>query len=231
MTEAASPYRSLRFKTPAAAASALAEAVATDLRTAIAARGTASIALAGGTTPARFLSLLSTCDLPWPRVHVTLTDERWVPEGHPRANATMLRETLLRGPAAACAFQPLFVPGRTRAAGMDPLRAALRGLAWPLDIAVLGMGEDGHVASLFAGGGAWDTPGPDLHVVPATSPGGEERVSLTLTSLRAARHRYLLFHGTRKLAVLEAPESRNLPVGALLEGGAHGLCVYVAEEV
>ncbi len=214
----------------AAAGSALASRVAADLRSAIALRGAARLAVSGGTTPAPFLRALASEDVEWNRVHVTLTDERWVPPGHPRANATLVADCLLKDRAAACHWHPLYLPDVGFTAGVARLNADLADFGWPLDVAVLGIGADGHVASLFPGARSWQ--GVDLAqpLVPAVSPTGEERVSLTLATLRSSRQRYLLFSGESKLALVEslATADPELPAAALIADARDPLVAYAS---
>ncbi len=213
-------------------AEALAEAVAGDLRNALQARGHACLALSGGSTPTRFMQELAQKELDWPKVTVTLVDERWVPSDHPRANAGLVRTHLLHGPAAQATFVPLYVRTPTPEGGIDRVRARIDALPLPLDVVVLGMGEDGHTASFFPGGDhldeALDTHGR-TRVLPMRAPGaGEPRITLSLPVLAGARARYLLIEGEAKRRVLiEAIQGANLPIGALLEA-APGVEAYWA---
>ena len=92
---------------------ALAEAVADNLKAGIAERGTASLAVSGGSTPAKFFARARRrrTDVDWDKVIVTLVDERWVPETSDRSNAGLVNEKLLQGPAAAAQFVPLYAGG------------------------------------------------------------------------------------------------------------------------
>lgn len=214
----------------ASAGKALADTVAVRLREAIAARGSARLAVSGGTTPAPFLRALSAAELDWPRVHVTLTDERWVPPGHPRSNAKLVADCLLRDRAAACRWHPLYVDGAGLAEGLDRLNVSFASFGWPLDVVVLGIGEDGHVASLFPGAAPWQSSEPAQPLLAATSPSGEQRVSLTLATLRASRHRYLLFTGERKLSIVQtlATAAAELPAAALVADARDPLVAFAA---
>lgn len=207
---------------PAVAAEALAADVATRLRGALAVRGVASLAVPGGSTPATFLRALSRYALDWPRVTVLPTDERWVPERHPASNAAFIGRALREGPAASCTWRPLYVPGRSADEALATVEARLASLPWPLDVVVVGMGSDGHVASLFP-----DADGERVHparparACAASAPDGTPRLSLTLSALAGARSLYLLIHGREKRALLVDALAREsgapLPVRRLLD--------------
>lgn len=205
-------------------AHALAAAVADELRAAIRARDTATLALSGGTTPLRFLECLAREELDWWRVSVTLVDERWVPKDHARSNARLLREHLLHGSAARAHFMPLY---RDTPEPEDALAAIEADIATllPLDVAVLGMGLDGHVASYFPGGegtaAALDPLTPSRVAVVRAAAAGEPRITLTLPVLAAARAVHLHIEGAAKRAVLERAvagdaEDATLPVHSVL---------------
>jgi len=126
---------------------ALARQVAENLQAAIDTKGRASIAVPGGSTPGPFLSALSLEALDWEKVTVTLSDERCVPAGHARSNQTLVTKSLLRGAAQAARFIPLHADTFEK----EDIETALTTHALPLDVSVLGMGNDLHTASLFPG--------------------------------------------------------------------------------
>ncbi len=236
MAAGAPPPMPLRWHTQAAMpalAAALADAVAATLRRALASRGRATLALSGGTTPGPFLAALATRALDWTRVIVTLADERWVPVGHPRANATLVRDTLLQGAAVVARFVPLYVEAPTPEAGLVEVAAGIDALPLPFDVVVLGMGEDGHIASLFPDGdnlAAALDPHTRARVLPMRAPAaGEPRITLTLPVLAGARSVFLLITGEHKRAVLErASDDASLPVHALLARVSAPVAVYWA---
>jgi 6-phosphogluconolactonase len=202
------------FDDRAAQAAALAEAVAADLSAALRARGRATLAVPGGTTPGPFLTALGDRSLDWERIAVTLTDERWVPVSSDRSNQRLLAETLFRGPAAAAEFAPLYGATAEPADAMGAICATLKRIALPLDVVVLGMGEDMHTASLFPGADrlaqALADGAPPAMVLRA--PGAPEaRVTLTAPVLKGAGRAYVLIQGPAKRAAME--KAATLPAG------------------
>ncbi len=212
-------------------AEALASAVADNLKAGVKARGAASLAVSGGTTPAAFFKALSARDdVPWDKVTVTLVDERWVDETSDRSNGRLVKANLLQGRAALARFVPLYQGGDApdeAAAGK-----AQATVPQPLDAAILGMGNDGHTASFFPGGdtlaAALSVDGP---VIAIRAPGaGEPRVTLTLKCLLSARALYLHIEGEGKVATLKQAEAEgpveDMPVRAILRQTQTPLTIY-----
>ena len=223
------------FANSAQLAEALAADVAGGLRAAIASRGSALLALSGGTTPLKFLHALSRQQLEWLRVVVTLCDERWVPPQHERSNARLVGEALLHGAASAARFVPLYVDAPDPESGLAQAAAQVAALPLPIDAAVLGLGLDGHTASLFPDGDRIDTALDARNaalLLPMRSPtAGEPRITLTLPALVAARALYLHIEGPEKKQVFartvqgEDASPRN-PLRALLQHAGVPLVVY-----
>lgn len=200
----------------------LAEIVARELTEAVAAKGHATLAVPGGTTPGPFLQLLSLEDAPWNKVRVMLTDERFVPETSERSNTRLIRQTLLQNRAAGAAFVPFYAPGETPEDVLDSLTDGLSA-ALPLDVCILGMGEDMHTASIFPGADKLaEALSPDAPaLLPMRAPGAPEpRITLSAKVLRSAMSRHLVIVGAEKRAALE--RARHLtpdeaPVAAILK--------------
>ena len=203
------------FTTPAQQAAALAAAVAQQLTEAVQRHGQASIALSGGRSPIAFLQALNRQPLPWRQLTITLVDERVVPPDHPNSNARLLREHLLHGAAADAHFIPLVTQADQPERDVQRLQSELP----RLDVAVLGMGEDGHTASLFPGvpgvaaALADDCPQPVMLFHPAQTV--EARLSLTWPPLSTAGALFLPIQGARKLAVAQHADAA-LPVSRFL---------------
>lgn len=213
-------------------ARALAQAVAAVLRAACAERGHASLALSGGSTPRRFLEQLARCELDWSRLAVSLVDERWVAPDDARSNERLLRETLPGLTGAR--FVPLYRPVPTPEQALAEVDGEIARMGLPFDAIVLGMGLDGHTASLFPGGDwlaeALDPRGR-ARVVPMRAPAaGQARMTLTLPVLVAARHLFLHIEGQAKRAMFDALASAPspAPLGAVLAARAEPVVVYWA---
>ena len=232
MTAAAHPDWRV-FASSDALAEGLADVVAAALTEALKRRGKAFLALSGGTTPKRFFAALSRRSLDWSRVTVTLVDERFVGEDSPRSNAALVREALLTGAAATARFVPLYRPAADVEAGAAQASSVLSQLPWPLDVAVLGMGIDGHTASFFpdaTDAAALDPNNPSTVAAVHAQSAGEPRLTLTLPRLVEAGLIAVHIEGAEKRVVLERALSTeaNLPVRRIFDHASHPVQVYWA---
>lgn len=210
------------FETQGAASAAAAAEIERALRTAIAQRGRAVFVGTGGRTPAAVYERLRNADLDWSRVTVTLSDDRCVGPDAPESNARLVQQHLLLGEAAAARFEPLWTPSASPEAAALAVEPVIHGLM-PFDVVLLGMGVDGHVASLIPGDpklGEAMAPDAARAVVGVPSGIGSPplpRVSLTFSALLRARLVLVLVSGEAKHEVVRrAQAGADLPVSALL---------------
>lgn len=187
---------------------ALADHIAEIIRGAVAARGKASLVLSGGTTPADLFARLDGYDLPWDKVYLILSDERWVDLDDPASNEAMVRRTLSAAVAKGAIVVGLKSNGPTPADGLTRTSSRLATMPRPYDLVLLGMGEDSHTASFFPGaeGLAEALSGSlGLSVAAVTPAGGvPARITLTLPELLRSAEIALLITGDKKKSVLEA---------------------------
>jgi 6-phosphogluconolactonase len=181
-----------------------ADLLASQLELALGERERVQLALAGGTTPAAAYRLLGQNPLAWDRVDVLLGDERWVAPEDPASNARMLHETLLaQGPASQACFYPVPTERETPLASAEAFELIVRQLGSGdppvLDLILLGLGDDGHTASLFPGSAA---AGITDRAVAVGEGKGLERITLTAPVLSAARQVIVLVSGTGKQEAL-----------------------------
>lgn len=224
------------FANGAELAGKLADKVAETLSAAITARGSASIAVSGGSTPKAFFQALSSRSIDWPKVTVTLVDERFVPADNPRSNHLLVQENLLKDKAATANFLPLYQAAASVEEAAVIATEKTNSIGHPFDIAILGMGNDGHTASFFPGGSNLKTaldPNTPRGIITMEAEGaGEPRLTFTFSSLQDARLLVLHIEGEGKkdvLAKAEAPgEETEMPIRAMLRRAASPVEIYWA---
>lgn len=194
------------------------------LQNAIAQKGNASIIVSGGNTPKPLFAQLSNADIDWEKVTISLADDRWVDVADDASNDKLVREHLLVNKASKATFISLKHDFVDAVDAVSACEAAINDVQMPFDVLILGMGEDGHTASLFPCSEQLQA-GLDLNsgkkyiaVQPTTAP--HQRMSLTLPALLASSHIFLHSTGESKKAViakaLESTES-EMPIKAVLE--------------
>ncbi len=190
---------------------ALAHAVTGLLQQEVERSGTARLAVSGGHSPIPLFTELSQSDLDWPKIHVTLVDERFVAPSDPDSNENLVRRYLLVNRASQARFQGLVTHVDDIEACVDQANRN----AVPATLAILGMGDDGHTASLFPNAPelaqAID-PAQTHHYVSITPPAApHRRISSTLAALLQAQHRILFISGPQKLQVFERAAQQPTP--------------------
>ena len=222
-----------RFATAGDLVTELSAQVTAILRDALASRGTASLVVSGGRTPGALFESLSGVELDWRRVWVTLADERWVDATDAQSNEHLLRATLLRNAAALTSFVPLKNAAPTPEEGAAAAATALRAVPRPFDLVLLGLGEDGHTASLFPG--ARELPAALAADAPATlavTPPAAQYARLTLSraTLLDARAIAFLIQGEAKWEtyqrVLKSGPVEEYPARAFLHQDKVPVAIY-----
>ncbi|GGC74259.1 6-phosphogluconolactonase [Marinobacter halophilus] len=215
-----------------AVAAELARDVADRLRQRLSVAPGVSLVVSGGSTPLLFFQALRGESLDWARVSVVLADERWVAEDDPASNTLLVKKHLLQEAAAGARFIPLKVTGNDAAQARPAIESALAELNLPLDVLVLGMGNDGHTASLFP-----DAPElqeamnvhADQRFAVMTPPSQtHQRITLSLPVLAGAGFTALHLKGQDKLETLSrvVADLQNWPAMPVRAFFKPGLKVY-----
>ena len=211
------------------------------LRSAIEDRGEATFMVSGGSTPEPLYKALSHSDLDWESVYVALVDERWVDFDHDKSNEAFTVKHLIQNKAAAANLVGMKNSAETAAGGLADCEAAYQQLAQPFDITILGMGSDGHTASLFPHAQGLDealNPDSDSLCAAITAKQSEvtgaivERMTLSLAGLLRSKSLVLLITGEEKLAVLRGAQGegdvKDMPIRAVLRQDRVPVIVYWA---
>ena len=206
-------------------AESLARAIAQCLNQALQHRPRASLAVSGGRTPSAMFTALSQQNIAWHRIDITLVDERWVDESHSASNAALVRQHLLQNAASAAHFTPLFNSAASNLDGCLDCHQQLSNISRPIDVVVLGMGNDGHTASLFPNCPhlAHAMADTNTSICAATTAPTEpqQRITLTAQQLHLARHKFLHLVGADKLQTLQQAmhlrSPSKMPIFAFLQ--------------
>lgn len=213
----------------------------TALRESIEDRGEATFMVSGGSTPEPLYKVLSNSDLDWESVYVALVDERWVDFEHDKSNEAFTVKHLIQNKAAAANLVGMKNSAETAAEGLDDCESAYQQLAQPFDITILGMGSDGHTASLFPHAQGLDEAlNPESGQLCAAIIAKQsdvtgaitERMTLTLAGLLQSKTLVLLITGDEKLAVLRVAQAgtdvKEMPIRAVLQQQKVPVVVYWA---
>jgi len=218
----------LRFASVAELNRALADEISTRLKQSIETRESASLVVSGGTTPGPLFDELSGRELAWNKVTITLADERWVAATEDGSNEKLVRERLLKGRAAAAHFVPLKTDDARPEDAAPKVQRAIAALPRPFDVVLLGMGDDGHTASLYpdspelAQALDMSEPAMVLAVHADSAKATSVRITLTLRALLDARFIAILVRGKAKRdtlqKALDGDDVAQMPVRAVLVG-------------
>ena len=212
-------------------ASDLCQCIGEILTEAIRKRGRASMAVSGGSTPIRLFKEFSLLSLDWQKIDLTLADDRWVDAKNADSNELLVRTHLMKNKAAQVNFIPLKNNAKTAKEGQIYSEKMLRKITLPFDVVVLGMGSDGHTASLFPCSDelpqAMNLNNSNylISTSPKTAP--YERISLTARVILDSKNIFLHLNGSSKLHTLESAmeykDPNKMPIYTFLK---NGLSIY-----
>jgi 6-phosphogluconolactonase len=204
-------------------------------------RGEATFMVSGGSTPEPLYKSLSNQNLPWESIYVALVDERWVDFEHDKSNEAFTVKHLIQNKAAATNLVGMKNTAATAQEGLADCEAAYQQLAQPFDVTILGMGSDGHTASLFPHANGLDAAlNPDSPELCAAIIAHQsevtgaitERMTLSLAGLLKSKVLVLLITGQEKLDVLRKAQAgtdvKEMPIRAVLQQDRVPVVIYWA---
>ncbi len=199
--------------------------------------GSASMAVSGGSTPVDLFKRLSTLPIQWEKIFISLVDERWVEPTDADSNEKLVRTYLLQNNASSANFTGMKNRAETAGEGVSECEHLIKKLPLPFDVLILGLGSDGHTASLFPGAenlaSATDMQSDNLcmEILPLTAP--HERMTLTLPTILSASQIILHITGQNKREVLDRARQHGpleeLPIRFILKQNSTPFSVYWAE--
>lgn len=225
-----------QFSDSQALNAAFAAEISAKLQQAIDARGEAVFVVSGGRTPLPLFQTLANTDLDWSKVTITLADDRYLPDDAPDSNERLVKSALLQNKAAAAKFISLYAAADNAEAAVPALLSRVRDLP-RFDVVILGMGEDGHTASLFPcskelAAGLADSAADLLATNPTTAP--YQRISFSKPRLAQGRAIYLHLVGSKKLQVLQQAAAGTdvaaMPIRAFIQLTDPELSVMYADQ-
>jgi 6-phosphogluconolactonase len=200
-------------------------------------KGRATLLVSGGSTPLNLFKLLSNADIEWSKVTVSLVDERFVPDGHKDQNGELVKANLLQNKALKAQFIPLVQNAEDATSNLDQVRSSFSSNHFPLSVVILGMGTDGHTASLFPDAPELDE-GMDLNqsewlmiTNPKVAP--HQRITFTRKALLNTNRLILHCYGQEKALILKEAEQKLdyhiYPIAAFMGQDMIDLEVYWTE--
>lgn len=194
---------------------ALAKAIENYLSAALQVKGSATLLLSGGSTPGGVYRLLANTDLDWSNISVGLVDERFVGPDSEYSNYSLLCQTLKQNKAAAAKLIPMVFDTTDYQKNLQEVEQAYRIFTEP-DVCLLGMGPDGHTASIFPNDAASETALISKNIILNTNAPAHptQRITCSAALLKNSKHLLLMLTGKQKLEVFDQAETLNLPIAA-----------------
>lgn len=214
----------------------LASSVCQKLRSTLLQKERASLMLSGGSTPKKFLNRLSQCELDWSRIDVGLSDERWVSPDDLKSNERFMRENFLINKAKEANFVGMYIDGLSVFEAQQDVQESIKNQLYPFDVVMLGMGLDGHTASLFPKTeelkDALSLKNSALCSAVKLDDEMLDRMSLTREAILSAKNIYIHFEGKDKIDVynqaLEGDDIYEMPIRSILQEEQNNIEVYFA---
>ena len=205
--------RLISFESKALLEVDLAQQIATILHSEIAKKGLATILLSGGSTPKNLYQKLGEIALDWSKVHIGLVDERFVPQDSPYSNETLIRESLMTGNASKAHFHSMVIDSLNYEENLQ-LAITENEVFRKTDVIILGMGDDGHTASLFPNDEQSIAASISSELMSNTNAPNEpsKRITFCGPILQNGEQIFLMITGTKKLDVLLESEEKNHPI-------------------
>ena len=215
----------------------LSQNIARDLQQAINKGGRASLIVSGGSTPKPLFERLSQIEIAWEKVTVGLCDERWLQPFDDDSNEKLVKTHLLQNRASQAGFVGMYTQDKSALEAEEECSQRIKEQLFPFDVLLLGMGNDGHTASLFPQNErlneAFDLSSKALCIAIAPDNAPHMRMSLTLGAIVSAKNLYLHFEGAEKLALyyetIEETDWHKMPVCAVLHQEIKDVEVYCYE--
>ncbi len=211
------------FDNQSLASAAAAERVADALKKRLVDQPQASLVVTGGSTPENCYQLLANTALPWDRVHIVLSDERCVPVDHEASNEGMIRRVLMTERAASANLVSIYAKELAPDDQCDAIAEKLNSMPTPFSLSLLGLGEDGHFASLFSDfdrlNEGLDPDSDHRCMLLRTAASRHPRITLTMSTLSRSNEILLLFFGATKRETYERAKlpDCDYPVSRLLQ--------------
>ncbi|MFZ9612854.1 MAG: 6-phosphogluconolactonase [Crocinitomicaceae bacterium] len=201
------------FESKAALEANLAECIARILIAQISTKGIATILLSGGSTPKQLYQQLGQIDLDWSKVHIGLVDERFVHQEHAASNEKLIRESLMSEKAIHAHFHSMVIDSNNYQANLA-LAIKENELFRNTDIVLLGMGDDGHTASLFPNDQQSHEAISSTELMANTNSPNDptQRITFCAPILQQGKHIFLMITGSKKLEILSESKEKNYPI-------------------